>query len=223
MDIRKKSRYVSKQEIDKAITQPREYIASENLIAGQLAIIDSRSGFLKSARVQDPSDLCISVTQDIYADSIAIVDNGKAYALANPDLEADKSNSVNALCKAAFQNSKEKGFYESDSKRNFGEFIALVHSELSEALEHQRKGSGDVFLVGANADCDGDSSDDEFKCLETLSVRHDAKPDGVLIELADAVIRIFDYCGSKNWNLESAIKLKMAYNKSRPYKHGKRF
>ena len=34
---------------------------------------------------------------------------------------------------------KEKGWYD-DGERNFGEQIALIHSELSEALEHKRRG-----------------------------------------------------------------------------------
>jgi len=46
------------------------------------------------------------------------------------------------------------------------------------------------------------------------------KPEGEQIELADAVIRIMDYFGYKNWDLESTIKLKMSYNETRPYRHG---
>ena len=49
------------------------------------------------------------------------------------------------------------------------------------------------------------------------------KPEGVSIELADAVIRIADLCGQMGIDLETAIILKMDYNKSRPFKHGKQF
>jgi len=41
-----------------------------------------------------------------------------------------------------------------------------------------------------------------------------------LEELADAVIRIADYCGYKNWDLSQALAIKMAYNKTRPFRHG---
>ncbi len=43
------------------------------------------------------------------------------------------------------------------------------------------------------------------------------------VELADAVIRIADLCGHLGIDLEAAIDLKMAYNETRPFKHGKRF
>lgn len=49
------------------------------------------------------------------------------------------------------------------------------------------------------------------------------KPEGVAVELADAVIRIADLCGHLGIDLEAAIALKMDYNETRPFKHGKRF
>lgn len=44
--------------------------------------------------------------------------------------------------------------------------------------------------------------------------------DHIVEELADVVIRIFDLCGSRGWNLERAITDKMEFNKTRPYRHG---
>lgn len=49
------------------------------------------------------------------------------------------------------------------------------------------------------------------------------KPEGVAVELADAVIRIADLCGHLGIDLDAVIEEKMAYNADRPYKHGKRF
>ena len=40
-------------------------------------------------------------------------------------------------------------------------------------------------------------------------------------ELADVVIRILDFAGSRNLNLASAILDKHVYNLSRPFRHGK--
>ena len=39
-------------------------------------------------------------------------------------------------------------------------------------------------------------------------------------ELADAVIRIMDYCEYLGWDLEGLIKTKHEFNKTRPYRHG---
>lgn len=44
--------------------------------------------------------------------------------------------------------------------------------------------------------------------------------DHIVEELADVVIRIFDLCGSRDWNLEKSILDKMEFNKTRPYRHG---
>ena len=45
----------------------------------------------------------------------------------------------------------------------------------------------------------------------------------VAVELADAVIRIADLCGYLGIDLDTVISEKMAYNETRPFKHGKRF
>jgi hypothetical protein len=47
------------------------------------------------------------------------------------------------------------------------------------------------------------------------------KPEGLVVELADAVIRCMDLCGALGLDLEEAIRAKHEYNLSRPYRHGK--
>lgn len=72
--------------------------------------------------------------------------------------------------------------------RNRGELIALMHSELSEALEGERK-----------------------DCMDThLTHRKMAE-----VELADTLIRIFDYAAAFGYDLENAYQEKMAYNARR--------
>lgn len=106
---------------------------------------------------------------------------------------------INELCKKAHENAKNKGFWEIN--RSWGELIALVHSELSEALEEAR------YKYSVNE----------------VYYEDDGKPCGIPIELADACIRIFDICGAHGIDLEKAIEEKMKYNENRPYKHGKAF
>ena len=45
---------------------------------------------------------------------------------------------LNELSEEIYQNNKEKGFW--DNKRNVGEMLMLVTSELGEAMEAHRKG-----------------------------------------------------------------------------------
>lgn len=88
-----------------------------------------------------------------------------------------------------------KGFW--DTPETDAGLIALMHSELSEALEGLRHGNP------------MDSHCPEFTSVE--------------VEMADVFIRICDYSGAKGLRLAEAIKAKMLYNASRPYKHGKKF
>jgi NTP pyrophosphatase (non-canonical NTP hydrolase) len=90
----------------------------------------------------------------------------------------------------------EKGWWENED-RNFGELIALCHSELSEAFEEYRKGLNldDIYYV-------------------------EGKPEGIPVELADLLIRLFDFCYKFEIPLYSALQIKMEFNKGRPYRHG---
>jgi NTP pyrophosphatase (non-canonical NTP hydrolase) len=74
--------------------------------------------------------------------------------------------------------------------KNFGETIALIHSEVSEALEGGRKGN--------------------------RPDPHCPLFGNVEIELADAIIRIMGLCYHLNLDIESAIAVKLKYNLDRP-------
>lgn len=107
----------------------------------------------------------------------------------------DLINSINTLCTSVNTWARSKGWW--NIHRNEGELIALMHSELSEALEGLRAGNPASEHIP------------EFSCMEE--------------ELADTVIRIADLCGAKGYRLGEAIVAKMKFNEGRPYRHGKEF
>lgn len=115
---------------------------------------------------------------------------------------------------AVHENAKNHGWY--DEKKSFGEIIALIHSELSEALEFEREKNRYEYV-----DYQFHYVLDDFRANEMNGIAN-KKPDGVLPELADVVIRIFDYVGSIDRidDFIRALQEKHEYNKTRSYKHG---
>lgn len=104
--------------------------------------------------------------------------------------------SLNELSGRAHQNAVAHGFYETPP--SIPEYLALIHSEVSEALEDYRDGN------------------------MAQGFREDGKPIGFPSELADIIIRVAYLAGYKKIDLDEAIKIKMAYNEKRPYKHGQK-
>ncbi len=109
---------------------------------------------------------------------------------------------ISELCEQSHEQAISKGFWlinpdGSLKERNEGELIALMHSELSEALEGLRHGNPSSEHIP------------EFSSVEE--------------EMADLAIRLGDFCKARNIRLEEAIISKLEYNQTRPHKHGKNF
>ena len=98
----------------------------------------------------------------------------------------EMQSTIYASCvKAGWHSDIETG---EPKKRNFGEAIALMHSELSEALEGWRKNLMDDHLPRRNS---------------------------MEVELADAIIRILDTAGAEGLDVAGAMRDKFEYNQAR--------
>lgn len=99
----------------------------------------------------------------------------------------------NRVAKAVNETAHSKGFYEKPPV--MGERLMLVVTEIAEAMEAHRHGNPP------------DDKVPEFGGIET--------------ELGDAIIRILDLAYEAKLDVAGAMIAKAAFNKTRPYKHGK--
>ena len=110
---------------------------------------------------------------------------------------------INEMAEEAFNTAKANGFHTNplDTVRVLS-MLALIHSEVSEATE-------DARIVPPEE-------------LKTPTYLETGKPLGFASELADVIIRVGDTAHVLGVDLEKAVREKMAYNKTRPHRHGKR-
>lgn len=94
-------------------------------------------------------------------------------------------------------NALEKGFWDNEIHEGLFAKLLLIHAELSEALEALR--------------C-GNLEDKHLKGFQSFHV-----------EMADAFIRIIDFCAGYGIDLMPIVISKHKFNKTRPHKHGKAF
>lgn len=109
---------------------------------------------------------------------------------------------LNELAKECHETSVSKGFY--DPPPSFEQRLVLIHSEVSEALEEWRDGRqpNEERYVGPRDAGPG-------------------KPEGIPSEFADIIIRVLDASAFYGIDIERAVREKMAFNKTRPHKHGR--
>ena len=106
--------------------------------------------------------------------------------------------SIEEMQLEVWENNVAHGWFEQD--RSVGDDVALLHTEVSEMFE--------AYRVTGVADATADP-------VET------SKPEGFGSEVADVFIRLLDTCQRRGIDLLWEYERKMAYNRTRPYKHGK--
>lgn len=127
---------------------------------------------------------------------LTLLNDGRLSKEANyPVIQLVKRNSqiLNSFSKEIHEANVKAGWWNDletgkPLDRNVGELLCLVHSEISEALEGYRK----------------DLMDDKLPHRKAFEV-----------EIADALIRIFDIAGKYEFDLDGAIEEKRAYNLKR--------
>lgn len=124
-----------------------------------------------------------------------------------------KLKGYNELATIIHENAVTHGWW--DKERSFAEVVALIHSELSEALEEYRSGKPNLWFACIPTDifngcrnmthCESEKG--VLGCAKTTEFCRykDKKPEGIVVELADAIIRILDYCGFAGIDIEKAM------------------
>lgn len=110
-------------------------------------------------------------------------------------MSKELERSLYRFAKEVHENAIAKGWWE--KPQGTAESIALMHSELSEALEADRAGNPP------------DDKIPEFSGIEA--------------ELADCIIRILDFSTGLGYDVIGAMVAKAEFNKTREYKHGKQY
>lgn len=121
------------------------------------------------------------------------------------EITVDRLKTIEEMQTEVVECNASKGWY--DDQRTFGDLIALLHSEASEALEAYR---------------DWKLEDMTGKVSLEKAIDGTPKPEGVGSEFADLFIRLLDDCARYDIDLLFEYERKMQYNRLRPYRHGGR-
>ena len=126
-------------------------------------------------------------------------ERGKRMAVMHEYLVVESDGNVfNNMIEEVLDWAISKG-WGPDPTVTFGDECALLHSEISEALEAYRSWK-----------------------FEDMTEASGGKPEGVASEFADVLIRLLHYSGRHGIDLFAEYRRKMDYNQKRPWRHGGR-
>jgi hypothetical protein len=120
----------------------------------------------------------------------------------------------NEIVEMIHENEIDQEWWEKE--RSFGEIIALCHLELSEALKEYRNerplvwyacNPYDIFNGCKNMKhCKNEVSNTRCTNITDFCRYKHSKPEGIVIELVDCVIRILDFFGHCNVDIDQHMK-----------------
>jgi len=128
---------------------------------------------------------------------------------------------LNELSKSIHANNEIRGFWDGGVEaKNIGEVLCLIHSEVSEALEADRKNhhAKGNMIKSINEYLDSQIDRDYFKQEFERTVKNSFED-----EMADIIIRVLDVCGAMKIDIDWHIEQKLKYNSLREFKHGKKY
>lgn len=110
------------------------------------------------------------------------------------EFEESYGLTISAMSQMIHENARKKGFRE--NAISLKESLMNVVVELSEAIQEARKENAVAVQI------------------------INGVPEGILVELADAIMLILEECAFQGWDMETAIMIKHRYNLTRPKYHG---
>lgn len=155
---------------------------------------------------------------------------------------------IDDLAREIHKTAVDHGFWPAEG-RNLGEMLMLATSELAEALEEDRSGKPHIYwacpecgftthLQPMTEEDQIHAIPDDHKILRNIlrmiglvrkpidcDYAGQLKPEGALVEVIDCIIRCLDtaqdMAGRTKYTVYEVMRLKMNYNHTRAYKHGK--
>lgn len=127
---------------------------------------------------------------------------------------------VNEFAQDVHKNAVAHGWY--DNPVTFPEVAVMVHAEISEAVEEWRARKPLIYGTCALLpdDCEFSGICDNVGHPCSPDARGDCKPEGIAVELCDAIMRILDFLAFMGVDVEAVLMAKHEYNKGRAYRHG---
>lgn len=142
------------------------------------------------------------------ADVANIAQYYSEYLMISKDVEIARVLRCDKFCPQEVESLINKLKDKTHQGYNLLEIIAclvLIHTEVDEAIEQALLGNVETWF------------DETKKNKSSLP----GKPEGVVPEIIDVLIRCLDLLGKLNVNTENELLTKHEYNDGRPYKHGK--